>query len=74
MSELGKTLVIFGAVIVVLGITLLLVGKVPFIGRLPGDIVWKRGDFTLYLPITTSVILSAVLTALLYVITRLKGQ
>lgn len=74
MSELGKTLVIFGAVIVVLGIVLLLAEKVPLIGKLPGDIVWKKGDFTLYLPITTSIILSAILTVLLYVITRLKGQ
>jgi hypothetical protein len=63
-ATLGKMLVVFGLVLVVLGGALLLVGKVPFLGRLPGDIVIRRESWSLYIPITTSLAISVLLTLL----------
>lgn len=60
--ELGRALVIFGAVIVLIGGLLMLAGKVGFVGKLPGDIVVRKGNFTLYAPLMTGLILSLLLT------------
>jgi hypothetical protein len=57
----GQTIVVIGLVIVFVGA--LIWAGVP-IGRLPGDVVWRRGNFTLYLPITTAILMSVVLTLL----------
>ena len=70
MSDVGRALVIVGAVIAVVGIVLMLAGRVPWIGRLPGDIHIQRGNFTFYFPLATSLLLSVVLTLLLYVVGR----
>jgi hypothetical protein len=64
-QELGRALVIFGAVIALIGGLLMLAGKVPFAGKLPGDIVVRKGSFTLYAPIMTGLILSLILTLVL---------
>ncbi|HKW14264.1 MAG TPA: DUF2905 domain-containing protein [Candidatus Krumholzibacteria bacterium] len=64
-QELGRALVIFGVVIVLLGGLLMLAGKMPFVGKLPGDIVVKKGNFTLYAPLMTGLILSLLLTLVL---------
>lgn len=69
MTELGKILLGFGLVMVLLGVILLLVGslsgKVPWIGRLPGDIYIERGNFRFYFPLATSILVSLILTLLL---------
>lgn len=64
-ESLGRMLLVFGVILVLLGGLLLLVGKVPFPGRLPGDIVIERKNFTFYFPLATSILLSIVLTLLL---------
>jgi Zn-dependent protease with chaperone function len=64
-QELGRALVIFGLVVVAIGGLVLLAGKVPFLGKLPGDIVVRKGNFTLYAPLMTGLILSLVLTLVL---------
>lgn len=64
-QELGRALVIFGLVIVLIGGFLMLSGKLPFVGKLPGDIVMKKGNFTLYAPLMTGLILSLLLTLVL---------
>ncbi|MGH7378025.1 MAG: DUF2905 domain-containing protein [Candidatus Methylomirabilales bacterium] len=61
---MGRMLLLIGVTLVVLGGLLLLVGKVPFLGRLPGDIVIERKNFTFYFPLATSILLSIVLTLL----------
>jgi len=61
-QELGRALVVFGAVIVLIGGLLMFAGKIPFVGRLPGDIVVKKGGFTLYAPLMTGLVLSLLLT------------
>ena len=74
MTDLGKILVGFGAVMLVLGIILLLAGsvsgKVPWLGRLPGDIHIQREGWSLYIPLGTSVLISIVLTVILAVFGR----
>ena len=73
MPEVGRTLIAVGVVLVLAGGLVLLLSRlgVPFgLGRLPGDILIKRDDFTLYLPITTSIVVSLVLSALLWLLRR----
>jgi len=64
-QELGRALIVFGAVIVLVGVLLLLAGKIPFVGKLPGDIVVRKGTFTLYAPLMTGLVLSLLLTLVL---------
>lgn len=69
-QPLGKFLIIAGIMIVLLGVILLFAGKIPFIGRLPGDIVYKGKNFTFYFPIVTSILLSIVISLILYFIKK----
>ncbi len=69
-GSLGKMLMLLGAALVIFGAALALAGKVPGIGRLPGDILIRRGNFTFYFPLATSIVLSVVLTLLLALISR----
>jgi Protein of unknown function (DUF2905) len=74
VADLGRTLVLRGVVLVVLGGMLwlggALGGKIPFLGRLPGDIHVQRGNWSFYFPLTTSIILSIVLTLILAFLSR----
>ena len=70
MNDVGKVLIAFGLLITLAGLVLVLVGRVPWIGRLPGDIHVQRGNFTFYFPLATSLVLSVVLTLLLYLLGR----
>jgi hypothetical protein len=73
MTELGKTLVILGAVLVVAGLALVLLGRTSLpIGRLPGDILYRGKNTTFYFPLATSILLSIVLSLVLYVISRFR--
>ena len=66
----AKLLILFGIVLAVLGGLLLMVGKIPFIGRLPGDFYIQRGNFTFYFPLATSILISILLTLLFSLFTR----
>ncbi len=70
MSELGRLLIVAGVVLVVAGLLVMLVPKVPWLGKLPGDITWRWGNFTLYLPLGTCILLSLILTLVLYLLNR----
>ncbi len=70
MEQFGKTLIIIGAVVMGLGALLLLSGKLPWIGRLPGDIIVQKKNFSFYFPIATSIILSILLTLIFWLIGR----
>jgi hypothetical protein len=70
VPELGRTLLILGAVLLGVGLFLTLGGRVPGVGRLPGDVVYRRGNFTFYFPIVTCILLSVVLTLLLRIFRR----
>jgi len=69
-SGIGKTLIVIGLVITVLGLVLLLVPKVPWLGRLPGDIAVEKENYRFYFPITTCIIISVILTLLFYLFKR----
>ena len=72
--NLGKMLLVMGGLIAVAGMVLLLVGKVPFLGRLPGDFTVRRGNVSCYVPIVTSILLSLLLTLVLNLLGRLLGK
>jgi hypothetical protein len=69
-ATIGKVLIAFGLLIVLAGLVLVLMGRVPWIGRLPGDIHIQRGNFTFYFPLATSLLLSVVLTLIFYLLGR----
>ncbi len=64
MAVLGKMFVILGFILIALGFLLMFGDKIPFIGKLPGDIWIRRERFSFYFPITTSIIISIILTIL----------
>ena len=68
LSSSGKLLLVFAVVLGVVGLLLIIMGNVPFLGKLPGDLVVRRGGVTFFFPIATSIILSVVLTALINLI------
>ena len=70
MSDLGRVLIVAGGVLLALGLLLTFAGKVPGLGRLPGDIVYRKGSFTLYFPLVTSILLSLLLTLVLSLFRR----
>ena len=66
MPSLGKSLIIVGLIIALIGVILTLAGRIPWIGRLPGDIYVKRENFTFYFPLATSIIISLILSFILW--------
>jgi hypothetical protein len=72
MVEMAKTLILLGAVLVVLGLILLLLQKTPFLGKLPGDILVKRENFTFYFPLATSIVISIIVSLILYLVSRFR--
>ena len=70
MTDLGRLLLTLGLLLAALGAALLLAGKLPFLGRLPGDLVIRRPGFTFYFPLGTSLVLSLLLSLLLWILRR----
>jgi hypothetical protein len=71
MSDVGKLMVVAGAVLLVVGLAVMLLGKTGLpLGRLPGDIVYKGKNTVFYFPLATSIVLSVVLSVVLYVVSR----
>ncbi len=69
--ELGKLLVFFGVILVAAGILVMLLGRINLpLGRLPGDFLYRGKNTTVYFPLATSVVVSVVLSILLYVVSR----
>jgi hypothetical protein len=63
-GALGKLLIMLGAFVILIGLLLLIGEKIPWIGRLPGDIIIRKKNFTFYFPLTTSILISIILTLL----------
>ena len=70
MNDLGKLLLIAGLALAAVGVLVMLSGRVPFLGRLPGDVTWRRGNTTVYFPVVTCLVVSAVLSLLLWLFRR----
>lgn len=67
LSEIGKALIFFGLVIVFLGLVLTLLPSLR-VGRLPGDIFFQKGNWNIYIPVTTSILLSVFLSLILWIL------
>jgi hypothetical protein len=70
MPEFGRTLIILGIVIIALGLLFTFGGKIPWLGHLPGDIHLQRGRFSFYFPITTCIVISILISLVLYLFRR----
>jgi hypothetical protein len=64
LPDLGRMLIFAGILLALAGVVLVFSGRIPWLGRLPGDFVYRRGNFTFYFPLVTSLLLSLVLTLL----------
>lgn len=69
-DSFAKMLILLGVVLLLVGFLLLYFKHIPWLGKLPGDILFKRNNFTFYFPLTTSILLSIILSLLLYFFTR----
>ncbi len=73
MAEMGKILIFFGVVLVAVGVVLFFLGRTNLpLGRLPGDMVFRGRNTTVYFPLATSIVVSVVLSLLFYVAGRLR--
>ena len=72
MFNFAKILIFFGLILILLGLFFILIEKIPYLGKLPGDIYIKKGNFVFYFPLATSIILSILLTIILNLISRRK--
>jgi hypothetical protein len=70
MGGLGRTLILLGAVLVIVGLLVTVAGRFTSLGRLPGDIVVRRSNFTFYFPVVTSIVLSLLLTLVMWFLQR----
>ena len=66
MNPIGRALIILGLVIAGVGVLVAFADKIPWLGRLPGDIYVKRDNFSFYFPLTTSIVVSVVVSLILY--------
>ena len=70
MPSLGKALIVMGLIIAAVGVILTLAGRIPWLGRLPGDIYVKKENFTFYFPLATSIVISIVLSLIFWLFRR----
>lgn len=70
MQEIGKALIIFGVILITLGLLLTFIHKIPFLGKLPGDIYVQKKNFSFYFPLTTSICLSILLSVIFWLWSR----
>jgi hypothetical protein len=71
-GPLGKILILTGAAVIILGVVLLFIDKVPLLGKLPGDMIVRKKNFTLYFPLGTMILLSLGLSLIFYIISYFK--
>lgn len=70
---MGKLLIIVGVILVIAGLIISFGERIPFLGKLPGDIKIERENFKLYFPVVTSIVISILLSLILYIINRMKS-
>jgi hypothetical protein len=67
---MGKFIIIAGLVLVVIGLVVYFSDRIPLIGKLPGDISIKKDNFTFYFPLATSILLSIIISLILYLVNK----
>jgi hypothetical protein len=70
LNGVGKLLIVLGGLLIIIGAAIVLAGKIPGLGRLPGDIYVERRNFTFFFPLTTSILVSVILSLVLYLFSR----
>ncbi|MCB0298738.1 MAG: DUF2905 domain-containing protein [Calditrichaeota bacterium] len=74
MQSLGKALLVAGAVLMVIGVLLMWGNRIPFIGKLPGDIIFQRKNFTFYFPLTSLIILNLLILIVVWIIRKFTAN
>ena len=74
MAEIGKTMILFGALFFIVGAVIWLIGKIPGLEHLPGDIIFQSENLSCFFPIATSILLSVVLTIILNLVFRIFNK
>ena len=69
-GPLGKMLILLGVFIILIGLLLMIGDKIPWVGKLPGDIIIKKEKFTFYFPIATCILISIILTLLFWILRK----
>jgi hypothetical protein len=72
MSDLGKSIIFIGAILIIVGVLITIAAKIPGIGKLPGDIFIKKENFSFYFPLTSCILLSIVVSAIMYFLQHRK--
>lgn len=72
MGDLARGIILIGVCLVGIGLVMLAIPKLPFLGKLPGDIVVKRENFTFFFPLTTSIIISLIISLALYLVNKFR--
>ena len=70
MNDLGKSIIAIGFVLIVVGIVMVMANKIPGVGKFPGDILIKKENFSFYFPLTTCILLSIVISLIMYFLGR----
>jgi uncharacterized protein HemY len=70
MAGFGKTLILLGVILVIVGLFFSLGGRVPWLGHLPGDIYVQRERYSFYFPVTTCIVISVIISIVLYLLRR----
>lgn len=71
MLEMGKILIIFGGTLILLGVILIFIPKVPYLGKLPGDIYIKKENFNFYFPLTSCLIISFIVSVIIWIFRKI---
>jgi hypothetical protein len=74
MQPLGKLLVTLGGILAGIGLVLIFFDRIPFLGKLPGDITIKRDNVQIFVPITSCIILNVVVSLILWIYSYFKGR
>lgn len=69
-SGMGRILIVIGLVIAGIGLAMVFAGKIPWLGKLPGDFFFRGKSFSFYFPLTTSILISVILTLIIWFINR----
>jgi uncharacterized protein HemY len=72
MGELAKVMILIGSVLIAVGLVILVLPRWPFVGRLPGDILIKKENYTLFVPLATGIVISIIISLILYFINKFR--
>lgn len=72
MGEIAKVMILIGAVMIAAGVVIMVFPRLPFGGKLPGDILIKKENYTFYFPLATSIVISIIISLILYFINKFR--